>query len=180
MDELAEEAPPCSEGVIFHPYLIGEGSPYWDPRLKGSFFGATLRHRRSHFCRSVLEGVAFSIKDSTSIFQKLALSLDEVRLIGGGSDSRLWREILCNILGLKGLKTSGGDSSFGSAILAGVGISTYKSLEEGVKCCVKIIDEVNPDPKLHTSYEELFKVYKEIQDATTPISYMLDRLTRAN
>lgn len=178
MDMLAEEAPPCSEGLIFHPYLIGEGSPYWDLHLKGGFFGATLRHNRSHFCRSVLEGVAFSIRDSISIFEELNLKIGEIRLIGGGSNSPVWRRILCNILGLKGLKTLGGDSSFGSAILAGVGIAAYKSVEEGVSNCVKIADEVEPDPMLHALYEELFEIYKELHDATAPISHKLDELVK--
>ncbi|MEM2961821.1 MAG: FGGY family carbohydrate kinase [Candidatus Bathyarchaeia archaeon] len=179
MDMLAEEAPPCSEGLVFHPYLIGEGSPYWDPQLKGSFFGATLSHQRSHFCRSILEGVAFSIRDSTSIFQELNLKIREIRLIGGGSASRTWREILCNVLGLKGLRTLGGDSSFGSAILAGVGLSIYRSIEEGAARCVKIIDETHPDPELHVLYGELFKIYKELHDATASISHKLDELARS-
>lgn len=178
MDELAEDAPQCSEGLIFHPYLIGEGSPYWDPQLKGSFFGATLRHKPSHFCRSVLEGAAFSIKDSASIFQELDLNLREVRLIGGGSNSRLWRGILCNVLGLRGLKTSGGDSSFGSAVLAGVGVSAFRDIEDGVNHCIKIVDVIEPDPKLHIFYEELFQIYREIHDATAPISHKLDQLVK--
>ncbi|MGC8962139.1 MAG: FGGY-family carbohydrate kinase, partial [Candidatus Bathyarchaeia archaeon] len=178
MDMLAEEAPPGSEGLIFHPYLIGEGSPYWDPQLKGSFFGATLSHRRSHFCRSILEGVAFSIRDSASIFQELNLKIHEIRLIGGGSNSPTWRKILCNVLGLKGLKTQGGDSSFGSAILAGAGVSIYKSIEEGAARCVKIIDVTHPDPELHALYGELFKIYRELHDATASISHKLDELAK--
>jgi xylulokinase len=178
MDALAEEAPPCSGGLIFHPYLIGEGSPYWDPQLKGSFFGVTLIHQRSHFCRSILEGVAFSIKDSMSIFQELNLKIGEIRIIGGGSASPTWRRILCNVLGVRGLKTSGGDSSFGSAILAGVGVSAYRSIEEGVARCVKVIDETDPDPKLYALYDELFKIYRELHNVTAPISHRLDELAK--
>jgi len=176
MDEIAGEAPPGSEGLLFHPYLLGEASPYWDPLLKGGFFGATLRHKRSHFCRSVLEGVAFSIRDSLSVFQELGLEVTEVSLIGGGSNSALWRMILCNVMGLKGVKTSGGDSSFGSAVLAGVGIAAFKGIEDGVSRCVKVVDEVEPDPELHSLYEELFLIYRELHDATAPISHKLDLL----
>jgi len=177
MDRLAAQAPPCSEGLIFHPYLIGEGSPYWDPRLKGSFFGATLRHRRSHFCRSVLEGVAFSIKDSTSVFEELNLAVSDIRLIGGGSNSRLWRTILCNVLGLRGLKTSGGDSSFGSAVLAGVGVGVFRDLRDGVQRCAKIVEEAKPDPELHSHYERLFQMYRETQGATASLSHELDAIS---
>jgi xylulokinase len=176
MDELAEQAPPCSEGLLYHPYLMGEGSPYWDPYLKGSFFGFTLRHKRAHFCRSVLEGVAFSIRDSLSVFQGLGLKLVEARLIGGGVKSRLWRQILCDILGVRGLKTSGEDSSFGSAVLAGVGVSAFKNLCEGVDRCVKIIDVTEPDPELHVLYEELYLVYKEVHDVTASVARKLHRL----
>lgn len=176
MDMLAEEAPPCSEGLIYHPYLMGEGSPYWDPHLKASFFGFSIRHGRAHFCRSVLEGVAFSIRDSLSIFQELGLTLSEARLIGGGAKSQLWRRILCDILGVRGLKTSGEDSSFGSAVLAGVGVSAFKSLHEGVERCVKIVDVTKPDPETHLLYEELYTLYKEVHDATSSISRKLHRL----
>lgn len=178
MDELASDAPPCSEGLVFHPYLIGEGSPYWDPRLKGDFFGIGLRHKKAHFCRAVLEGVAFSIKDSLSIFRELGLSLSEVRLIGGGSNSALWRRIVCDVLGVKGLKPLGGDSSFGSAVLAGVGVGEFNGLLDGVVRCVKAMEVVHPDPKMHEFYEKLFQVYKAVHDAMAVISAELDELLK--
>lgn len=164
MDELASKAPPGSLGLLFHPYLGGEGSPYWDPYLRGSFFGISLSHGREHFCLAVLEGVAFSIKDSLSIFDDLRLPIKEVMIIGGGSKSRLWRQIISDVFGMRLLRPISGDASFGSALIAGVGIGIFKSLREAVDSCVKTESSVEPDPKRHELYEEFFRVYKEVHD----------------
>jgi xylulokinase len=173
-NRMAERVSIGSEGLFFHPYLIGELSPYFDSHLKGSFFGITMRHRKEHFCRAVLEGIAFSIRDSLSIFDELHLPINDVQLIGGGVSSRLWREILCNILGKDGRKPATGDASYGSAMLAGVSIGIFKDLNDAVQKCVRIENITKHDAREHEKYEKLFVIYKKIHDDLAETSRILD------
>ena len=94
---MAAEVPPGAEGLVFHPYLIGERSPYWDANLRGSFTGATMRHGKSHFVRALLEGVAYSLRDCLRTILEMQLPVDEIRLIGGGAKSNLWAQILADV-----------------------------------------------------------------------------------
>jgi len=97
----AERAPAGSEGLLFLPYLSGERTPYPDPLARGSFVGLTLRHRRAHMTRAVLEGVAFSMKDCFGLLQGAGLgAVREVRIAGGGAKGPLWRRIVASVLGL--------------------------------------------------------------------------------
>ena len=176
MDKMAAKVPPGSGGLLFHPYLIGEGSPYWDPYLKGSFFGVTLRHRREHLYRAVLEGVAFSLRDGFSVFEDLRMSKSEVRLIGGGSKSKVWAQIVCDVLGARLLKPLGGDASYGAALLGGVGAGIFRNNEEACDRCVKIGETLEPDLQRHRLYEEMFRIYLEIHRQTSQVSKRLHSL----
>ncbi|ETT12658.1 carbohydrate kinase, FGGY family protein, partial [Fusobacterium sp. CM21] len=134
-EELLKEAAEVktgSEGLIFHPYLQGELTPYNDATLRASFVGISSRHNRGHFARAVLEGVAFSMKDCGNVINELGLNTGRIRLLGGGSSSSLWAQIVSDVFGKPMEKTERDDSSLGSAILAGVASGIFGSFEEGV------------------------------------------------
>ena len=98
----AAEAPAGSEGLLFLPYLSGERTPYPDPLARGSFVGLTLRHKRGHLTRAVLEGVAFSMRDCFGLLREAGLgAVGEVRVAGGGAKSPLWRKICASVLGVE-------------------------------------------------------------------------------
>ncbi|MBC7224482.1 MAG: xylulokinase, partial [Anaerolineae bacterium] len=88
----AEQVPAGCEGLIFLPYLSGERTPHPDPHARGVFFGLTLRHRKPHMTRAVVEGVSFGLRDSLELMRSLGLSIQEVRVSGGGARSPLWRQ----------------------------------------------------------------------------------------
>ena len=99
-DILADEAgsaPPGCEGLIYLPYLMGERTPHLDPLARGVFFGLTARHTRAHMIRSILEGVAYSLRDSIGIFDEMGVPVQQVRASGGGGRSPLWRQIQADI-----------------------------------------------------------------------------------
>jgi xylulokinase len=157
MDTLAEEIPPGSEGLLFHPSLQGSlGNPY----LRADFLGIMSSHRRGHFVRAVLEGVAFSLYDCLRREEALGVKAEEFRLIGGGAKSPLWRKIMCDVFGREMRVPLESDASFGTALLAGVGIGLFKSLEEAVKQAVRIADTLEPDLNHHKLYRELFACYE--------------------
>src|SRR5579885_2251496 len=108
-DYLAKEAalvPPGCNGLIFLPYLQGERTPHLDAYARGGWIGLTASHTRRHLVRSVLEGVAFSLKDCLAILQEQGLELEQLRATGGGAKSRLWRQILADVLGVELVTTN--------------------------------------------------------------------------
>lgn len=173
IDSEAAKAPVGSEGLIFHPYLMGERSPYWDPYLKGDFFGVTVRHRKEHFARAVLEGVAFSLLDCLKVFHELGLPTKGARIIGGGAKSDLWRRIICDVLGVEVTLPSLGDASFGAAMLAGVGGGIFKDEWEAVNLCVKLMAVEEPNMDNYRKYQTLFKIYRKVHDDLTDACRML-------
>ncbi len=102
-DELLQEAfavPAGSDELLFLPYLTGERTPYADPLARGAFVGLTVHHGRGHLTRAILEGVAFGLRDCLELMRSVGLAdVAEIRATGGGSKSRLWRQILADVLG---------------------------------------------------------------------------------
>lgn len=172
LDMEAEKVAPGCEGLYFHPYLMGERSPYWDTRLRASFVGATAHHGRGHFNRAVLEGVAFSVKDNFTLLEKEA-AIDEISIVGGGGKSPLWRSIMANVLNRPILKYENDDSSYGSALLAGVGAGVFASHEEAVTRGLHLKERVEPNAEVAAQYEELFKMYRELHDVLAPVYHKL-------
>ena len=169
MDRLAETSPAGSNGLFFHPYLQGERCPYWDPKLRGSFTGIGMGSTRADFLRALLEGVAFSLRDCRSLIDELGLPMKRIFLIGGGARSRIWSEIVCNVMNVPVELPSPGDASFGAALLAGVGAGIYPDAQSAVRQCLTISRRIEPDPELSARYAGLFQTYRAIHDALAPV-----------
>src|SRR5947209_12603945 len=90
--EEAVSAPPGSDGVLWAPYLMGERTPHLDPRARAALVGLAASHTRAHVVRAILEGVAFSLRDTFEIFKEMNVPVEEVRLGGGGARSKVWRQ----------------------------------------------------------------------------------------
>ncbi|MHB1739981.1 MAG: xylulokinase [Actinomycetes bacterium] len=93
---MARSAPGAS-GVSFIPHLAGARSPSMNPRATGAFIGLEMRHGRDDLIRSVFEGIAFSIREAAAALPEFEGSSD-IRLAGGGSASRAWRQLLADVL----------------------------------------------------------------------------------
>src|SRR5207302_180381 len=108
-DELVAEAaavPAGAEGLLFLPYLTGERTPHLDPLARGTFFGLTARHGRAHLTRALMEGVAFSLRDSLEIMRGLGVAASQVRATGGGARSPLWRQLQADVYGVPVVRTA--------------------------------------------------------------------------
>jgi len=165
LNEIAAQSPPGSNGVFFHPYLQGERSPYWDPNLRCSFTGMSMANSKGDFSRALLEGVAYSLRDCYRTIEMMGLKVREFILIGGGARSHLWSSIVCDVLNAPVKCPSSCDASFGSAMLAGVGIGMFKDELAAVRKCLRLEREISPSPERALFYEELFKHYRDIHDA---------------
>ncbi len=164
------EVPPGSEGLLFLPYLTGERTPYPDPLARGAWVGLTVRHTRAHLTRSVLEGVAFGIKDSFQLIRESGLGqIEQVRISGGGAKSPLWRQIMADVLGvsLATVNTTEG-AAFGAAILAGVGIGQFDSVPEACETMIKVTGLTEPVESRSPTYEEFYARYRALYPILAP------------
>ncbi len=172
-DELmseAAEAPAGCEGLIFLPYLSGERTPYADPLARGAWVGLTLRHNRGYLTRSVLEGVAFGLKDGFSLIRGAGLGrIEQVRVSGGGAKSKLWRQILADVLGseLVTVNTTEG-AAYGAAILAGVAVGTWRDVDTACAEVIRVVDRVSPDRGREQLYRLMHEQYSELYPALKP------------
>jgi xylulokinase len=163
-DKEADKIKAGSEGVIFLPYLLGERSPYMNPKAKGVFFGLNLKHHRAHLIRSVMEGVVFAFRDCLQVFEELGIKIEQVIASGGGAKSKVWKQIQADIFNKEVFTTQSVEqAAMGAAILAGVGVGIYKDVEEGCKKVVKLKEEkIKPIPENVHIYNQQFKIYQSL------------------
>jgi xylulokinase len=168
LTEEASRAPAGSEGLLFLPYLTGERTPYPDPDARGVFFGLTLRHGKEHTVRSVLEGVAYGLRDSVELMRGMGVRVDQVRASGGGAHSPLWRQILADVLDSEIVLTGVTEGApYGAALLAGVGAGVYRDVDEAVGAAIELTERVEPGPDRDV-YSDYYQVYRELYPALAP------------
>lgn len=131
LDKLADSVPAGSDGLTFLPYLCGSTMPKYNPAARGSFTGLTTEHTRAHFVRSVMESVACMLKSNLDY---LGLEIDEIRAMGGGANSPLWCQMKADMTGKRLVTLKNKETAcLGSAILAGVGVGAFASVEEAAE-----------------------------------------------
>ncbi|MDR1019080.1 MAG: xylulokinase [Lachnospiraceae bacterium] len=169
MNEDAMKAPLGSDGLFFHPYLLGERCPYFNPHARAGFFGVSMIHKKAHFARAVLEGVAYSLYDCLQVLKNFTENMEDIVIIGGGAKSPLWCQIVSDVFGLTVKAPENAESSFGGALLLGVGVGAFKDEEEAANRCVRMKNVYEPNPKNHEEYAKRFEIYKDIVKASEPI-----------
>ena len=163
MTNLAGQAKASSEGLLFLPYLNGERTPYPDENARGVFFGLSYRHGLGEICRSVMEGVTYSLRDTIEILREFDVQVNEVRASGGGAKSELWRQMQADIFNATVVTTNLEEGpSAGAAILAAVGAGTYKSVGEACDSIVKVVSRTEPIAKNVALYEEFYQTYRSL------------------
>jgi len=163
LDQLAEEINPGSEGLIFLPYLYGERTPHNDANARGVYFGISGKHDQRHFTRSVMEGVTFALKDSLELIKDKGVKIKEIRAIGGGAKSRVWQQILADILGeeINLLNVEEGPA-FGAALIAGIGVGEYSSFAEAVNRIIKVKKTIIPKIQNTERYNQYYQLYRKL------------------
>ncbi len=163
LDQLAGEIEPGSEGLIFLPYLYGERTPHNDADARGIYFGISGKHDQRHFARSVLEGVAFALKDSLELMKDKGVKIKEIKATGGGAKSRIWQQILADILGEEiNLLNAEEGPAFGAALIAGVGVGVYSSFAEAVNRIIKVKKTILPRIQNTERYNHCYQLYKKL------------------
>ena len=170
LDAEAERWEPGAEGVWFLPYLAGERTPHADPHARGAFVGLTLRHDRGALVRAVLEGVAYGLRDSLELLRELGCAVEVGRVSGGGARSALWLKIVSSVLGLPLQRTAVDEgAAYGAALLAGVTDGVFADIGEAVNDCVRVQEEIEPDPEWQRVYDEGYGRFRALYPALRPL-----------
>jgi xylulokinase len=173
-DELVAEAahwPPGTEGLTFLPYLQGERTPHADPSARAMFEGLSLRHDRGALVRSVLEGVAFGLRDSLELLKALGVEPAAGRASGGGARSELWLKIVASVLGIPIERTAVEEgAAYGAALLGGVAAGVFADAAEAVDVCVRVRDTVEPDADWQRVYDEGYERFRSLYPAIKGVS----------
>ncbi|MGA8200233.1 MAG: FGGY-family carbohydrate kinase, partial [Candidatus Sulfotelmatobacter sp.] len=166
----AAKAPAGCDGLLWAPYLMGERTPYVDPAARGMLVGLTASHTRGHVIRAILEGVAFSLQDTFTIFREMEVPVTKIRLGGGGARSPLWRKIQADIYG-QPVETVAAEegAAYGAAILAGVGAKTWSSVDQACQSVVRVVGNIAPDPEDSLALERAYVIYRRIYPAMKSI-----------
>ncbi len=149
--------------------MTGERCPHSDPNARGTFIGLTLRHKKSHVIRSVLEGVIFSLWDVTQVIEEMGISITQVRTSGGGALSPLWRQIHADIFNqtVYTVSGSGEGGAYGAALIGGAGVGVWASVEEALPL-LKIETETHPIRENILLYERLYQIYRRLYERLKP------------
>ena len=167
----AAQAPPGADGVLWAPYLMGERTPHLDPNARAALVGLAANHGRGHIVRAMMEGVAFSLRDTFSIFSELGVPVDRVRLGGGGARSALWRQIQADVYG-SAVDTAKADegAAYGAAILAAVGVGLWPTVDAACDALVRGSAETLPQPEVVALMNDRYDAYRRIYPALRTIS----------
>jgi len=164
MTAQASSVAPGADGLLWAPYLMGERTPHLDSDARGALVGLTASHTQAHIVRAILEGVAFSLKDTFTIFDEMKVPVSSVRLGGGGARSPLWRQIQADIYGraVEIVEAEEG-AAYGAAILAGVGAKLWPTVDAACAAIVRVSDRVPPVaaniPIMNASYARYRRIY---------------------
>ncbi len=170
LNAAAETVRAGSDGLIMLPCLMGALAPTWNALARGTFMGFTLAHRREHFCRAILEASAYALRDITDQMLRMGLPLLEIRAVGGGARSPLWRQIKADVTGLPvSITETVETTALGAGILALAGSGLFGSLAEAVELTTHVIETREPDPKTSALYNDYYKIYRATYFSLLPV-----------
>lgn len=167
MDLKAEASPPGANGLLFLPYMRGERSPIWNPLARGVFFGLSLDTTKGDMIRSMLEGTAYGLRQNLEIAeQQLGFTVKELRVVGGGSKSRIWNQIKADVLRRPVTTMNQQETAvLGAAMLGGLASGRFADFHEAVaKAATRPLQFVPPNPDVDALYGWTYSCYLDLYD----------------
>ncbi|SHN22439.1 gluconokinase [Gracilibacillus kekensis] len=158
----AENISVGAEGLLFVPYVNGERAPVWNQNARGSFYGLSVTHRRSHLVRAVLEGIVFNLYQIGQSLEEIAGKPTMISVNGGLSKSPLWVQILADVFGQDiQLADTHHGAAWGASWTALVATGKVESFEQ-IKENIPIDQVVKPDMLNHQKYQAVFAKYQQL------------------
>jgi xylulokinase len=178
LETAAAQLPPGADGLLALPYWAGALTPYWDYNARGVLLGMTGVHGKSHVYRALLEGIAYEQRLLTSGAEKvLEAPVEELIVLGGGSRSSVWCQILADIMQRRVDVVREAESTcLGSGMLAAAAVGVHDSIPAAAAAMSGTGKHFEPDPTTGAIYDRLYEVYRDIYPAMRPL---FARLTTA-
>jgi xylulokinase len=168
-ERLTEEAAsvsPGADGALWTPYLMGERTPHLDPHARAALVGLTASHTRAHVIRAIMEGVAFSLRDTFEIFKEMNVPVEIVRLGGGAARSALWRQIQADVYGREvEIVEAEEGAAYGAALLAGVGSGAWPTVDAACDAVVRVSARISPEPEAVSILDQQYQSYRALYPA---------------
>lgn len=168
-DELAAAAASVSagaEGVMVVPHLQGAMAPDPNPHASAAITGLRLHHGQPHVVRAILESIAYVVRRNLEALAEMGISVDEIRALGGGAKSPLWKQIEASVTGVPVVTTTCAEpATLGAAMLAGTGAAVFDDLGAAMVSAVRTAVRYEPDPKDRYVYQEGYARYCELSTA---------------
>ena len=173
-EKLCMQSPLGAKGLYFVPTLMGERSPWWDPKARGVLIGLTLTHERSDMVRAVYEGIAQELNNNVAVLRENGIKADKLILSGGGMRSNIFKQLFPDVFGASTQVhlTPREATSLGAAIAAGVGTGIWRSFAEAAKC-VKTGSVTVPNPENMQKYAEHAKVFRKLYELTAEAMHLV-------
>jgi gluconokinase len=152
------------------PYLTGERDSKTGPYASGVFFGIRKSHSRTDFARSVLEGVAYSMRYIYDALQENNLHVKEIRMGGGGVKIKVWPQIFADVLGVPVTIYGGKEMALvGSSMLAFSAGGVYKDLNSASVKMLKEIKIIEPDKTAVKVHDQRYQFFKKLRETLGPL-----------
>lgn len=173
LEQAAAEIPAGSEGLLMLPYFMGERTPIWDSKARGMLLGLTVKHSSSHIYRAMLESVGYAFRHVMEAYG-FSFARDSVcRIVGGGTASKLWVQILADITGVKlECMRDGVEAPMGDAFMAGVAGGVFAGFEE-IDSWTKSYMVFCPNWQNHELYNRYYEIYKHVYTSVKDDMHML-------
>ncbi len=169
LEQEAAAVPIGSGGIALVPYWSGCMTPYWDTGARGVIAGLSGSHSRGHVYRALMESLALEQTMMTNKVAEATTPIDHFAIVGGGSKSDLWCQIIADASGrdVKRLETAEA-SALGAAMAAAKGAGWFGSVADASAAMSgKPVKVFRPRMKQHKAYAELLPVYTELWPAVT-------------
>ena len=164
LEALAAQIPEGADKLLCLPYWTGAMTPYWDGHARGAFVGLSGLHGKAHMYRAMLESLALEQRLLTAGVEKTTGSaIDEIVLLGGGSRSNLWCQIIANVLGRSvTLAREQESTALGAGIHAAAAVGLHKDIRTAADAMTGTEKSFAPDASSHARYAEIFEAYRSI------------------
>jgi sugar (pentulose or hexulose) kinase len=179
LEAAAADVPPGSLGLVVVPYWNHAMTPYWDPAASGITIGWTGAHRREHFYRAILEGVAFEQRLlGDGLAAATGQSINEYVALGGGSRSNLWCQIVADVTGVPVVRAATAEATcLGAGILTAGSAGWYPDLTAAADAMTGTSGRFEPDPETQVIYDRIYgEVYRPLFPTLQPLIHRLTDL----
>lgn len=178
--EAARAAPVGSAGSMWLPHFLGSGTPHQDGASRAALVGLRPEHDRGHLLRSLLEGLAYWLRQNLEVaVQHAGLSREgEIVAIGGATRSRFWTQLKADVCGrVLCVPTIEESVALGAALLAGIGAGVFSNVEQAIASVRAERERFVPDPAANRVYDQWYsQVYSRLYPALHEVNAAIEEL----